>query len=237
MKKYKYIIAILTIIFLAYGITTLKISKKPIEKTANASDAAEWKHINDTVGLRAGQDLNNYVKIREQALKNFSQIFPNDTVVGMVSFTDWVQAVDVDYLLIKSKVNFIAVQFSFREAGLGDREIRLEGKSVKEAFQEAVDARRTKDGKANLPKVVNPNVPGKLRNDVNREQEQEDKVIESGKPLIYGLLISGIASEVQKLSDNKIVRLVDVLPATEKQLQHIPLEMRIELKAYRPDYE
>lgn len=237
MKYLKYIVGLLIILSLAFVFMS---TQKKQESPAKSDNSRITEALNNTIGLKPGQKLSNYIEIRHNVLKKYSQLHPDDTLIGIISFTTWMKADVLSDTLKQYNVSPQAIEISFRNEGLNDSEIELAGRSLRSAFQEAMEQRLASKDKNNLPthgQGTSAELQESIRKKMKQQREQEANAITSGQPIIYGLIVTGRAADFEKISHDSKIRLIDSLLVDENELKHVSLATKIKLKAYKPEFE
>lgn len=236
MKYLKYIIGIIVILILVFIYMS---THKKQESPKTPDNVVITEALNDTIGIKPGQKLSDYIVTRKKVLKSFSQVHPDDTLIGMISLSNWMTVDQLDDTLKQYKISPLAVEISFRSEGLGDSEIRLQGRTLRDAFREAMEERLSRKDINNPPthgQGGSAEMQEAVRKKIKKQREQEANAIASGKPLIYGVLVTGRAADFEKISNDKRIRLIDAIYVQSGELKDASLETKTKLKAYKPEY-
>lgn len=224
MKNTKLISALFLLVMI-FLITACQSKKTPVENSINT------QALTDTVGFKQSQSIKDYIATREKALQDYSKAKPQDNLVGMISFNGWQKLDQVDQLAKRYGVTPVVIEFSFRVNKFSFGEIKLEGRSLTDGFNQAMVERFSSQNKSSGPGhgLGTPEMQQQIRQQMAEQQAREKDAYQKGQPIIYGLLITGRASQFNKLIKDKAVRLVDALPASEEEIQFVPDNIRIKL--------
>lgn len=225
MKGIRFIAAFIVMV-LIMSMTACQTKNRPQENKLNTQT------LSDTVGIKPGQTVKDYITVRKKALHDYSQAKPQDSLVGMVSFNDWQNLDQVDHMAKKYGVTPVMVDFSFRVNNFSFGEIKLEGRTLRDGFTQAMEQRFSTQEKGSEPGhgMGTPEMQQKIRQQMAEQQAREKEAYQSGQPIIYGLLITGQANQFQKLSNDMAVKLLDALPASDEEVQFVPDNIRSKLQ-------
>lgn len=226
--KGRKLVSVFVLLVLLLIISACQSKKAPVESKINT------QALNETVGIKEGQSLKSYISIRKKALQDYSKAKPQDNLIGMISFNQWQKLDQVNQLYKKYGVTPVAIEFSFQVNNFSIGEINLEGRSLMDGFNQAMEARfnskNSGTGSGSGHALESPELQQQIRQQMAEDKAREKEAYQSGQPIIYGLLITGRANQLQKLSNDKAIKLVDALPASDEEIQFVPDNFRIKLK-------